>query len=211
MQYENGIYKWLAIGWVYGLFHCLIGGKKERKWLARNFWRCSGGEKVIDMGCGTGWALDYLPDSVNYIGFDISEEYIHKAREKVNKKARFLVGTAHEFIDNIESPLNMADLILCNGLLHHLDDEEALKVLMIAKNIMSPTGRLVCLEPTFLAYQTWLSRWIISKDRGGNVRSEREWKELISQVFDSSSTSILTGFTRLPYVHIVIECNVSGK
>jgi len=209
MQYASGIYKMFSIGRIYELFQRLVGSKGAKEWIARNIWKCSGREKIVDMGCGTGKNFEYLPNDVNYIGFDISEKYIKVAQERIGQRAQFLVGTAREFLNNNENPLVMADLILCSGLLHHLDDEEALEALTLAKNIMAPGGRLVCVEPTFLVHQTWLSKWIIGKDRGRNVRSEQNWKKLINQVFNSFSTSIVTGLIRIPYVHIIIEC--SGK
>lgn len=171
-----------------------------------NFWKLNGGEKVVDAGCGPGNVLNYLPSDVDYYGFDISEEYVKAAREQFGERGTFMVGTALDFLNNEDTRLNHADLIVCNGVLHHLEDHEVIDLLELSKKIMSPTGRLVCTEPVFLAHQTWLTKWIMSKDRGGNIRTEQEWKELVGKVFDSLSTSILTGLTRIPYVHIIIEC-----
>lgn len=50
-----------------------------------------------------------------------------------------------------------------------------------------------------------MSRWLMSKDRGQNVRREHEWKELIGSVFDHFGTNVLTGLIRISYVHIAIE------
>jgi hypothetical protein len=71
---------------------------------------------------------------------------------------------------------------------------------------MTPTGRLVCFEPTFLVYQGRISRWIMSRDRGRNIRTEEEWKVLVSSVFDSFAISIVTNILRIPYIYIIIEC-----
>jgi hypothetical protein len=93
------------------------------------------------------------------------------------------------------------------GLLHHLDDNEVIQALELSKSIINPAGRLVCIEPTFLIHQRRFSKWMMSKDRGQHVRGEHEWKDLVSRVFDVFSTNITTGLiTRLPYIHIVIEC-----
>lgn len=211
MQYNSGIYKWLASGWIYNSVQHLVGSERARKWLAQNFWKCRSGEKIVDIGCGTGEVLNFLPNDVKYVGFDISEKYIKLAQERYDERAQFLVGTAHEFLNNNESPLEMADLVLCNGILHHLDDEVALEALTLAKNIMSPTGRFVCIEPTFLVHQSRLSKWITSKDRGRNVRGEQELKNLFHQVFSSFSTNILTGLIRIPYAHIIIECRSEAQ
>jgi len=205
VQDNSGLKVILTVPWLYDFFQNLTGAKICRAWLAKNIWNLKGGEKVVDMGCGPGVILEYLPDNIEYWGFDISENYIKAACKKFPHRGTFLIGTARNFQN--DSRLNRADLVICNGLLHHLNDDEALEVLELSKKIMKSNGRLVCFEPTFLAHQTWFSRWITSKDRGRCVRSEREWKDLVNKVFKSYSTNVVTGLVRLPYIHIVIECH----
>ncbi|MFH1644943.1 MAG: class I SAM-dependent methyltransferase [Candidatus Omnitrophota bacterium] len=206
MQDDSGVNKIFKAGFVYNWFQNLVGVKRARKWYARNLWKVKAGEKVVDIGCGTGDVLDFLPKNIQYIGFDISEEYVKTARGKFGESGKFLVGAAGDFLDIPENPLSGADLVLCNGMLHHLDDGEVQKVLELSKSILTPSGRMVCVEPAFLMHQTRLSKWLISKDRGKNVRDEKEWNRLIGQVYNNFSTQIITGILRIPYVHIVIEC-----
>ena len=206
-QDDSGLRKLLTIPRLYEFFETtLLGGNDAGKWLAKNIWKLKGGETIIDIGCGPGTVLEYLPQDVSYWGVDISEHYIRAARRRFSTRGTFFLGTARDFLNHDDSHLNSADLVLCNGLLHHLSDDEATEVLKLSKRLMKPNGRLVCLEGAFLARQTRLSRWIVSMDRGRHVRSEQEWKNLIGQVFDSYSTSILTGLIRIPYTHIIIEC-----
>ena len=106
--------------------------------------------------------------------------------------------------DNIRK--NNKRVILVNNGIHPGEPDGIDASIELSKRIMKSNGRLVCVEATFLARQTRLSRWIVSKDRGRHVRLEQEWKNLISQAFDSYSTCILTGLTRIPYTHIVMEC-----
>ena len=206
MQDDSGLNRLLTIGWVYDFFQFAAGSNQRTKWLAKNFWQCRPGERVVDMGCGTGSVLDYLPPDIHYVGYDISEDYITQAQQQFGNRGEFLVGTADEWLAETDERLMKADLVICNGLLHHLNDAESLDVLRLAKKILSPGGRMICLEPTFLVHQTWLSKWIVGRDRGRNVRAEQEWKALVGQVFDACSTQIATGLNRIPYVHIIIEC-----
>lgn len=207
-QDDSGVKKLLTFSRFYEFFQeSLLGGNDARKWLAKNVWKVKGGETIIDIGCGPGSILKYLPRDISYWGVDISENYIRAARRRLSARGTFFLGTARDFLNHDDSHLNSADLVLCNGLLHHLSDDEAIEVLKLSRLLMKPNGRLVCLEGTFLARQTRLSRWIVSTDRGRHVRSEQEWKNLITQVFDSYSTSILTGLLRIPYTHIIVECS----
>lgn len=191
---------------MYEKFQTLVGARHARRWLVEKYWKLHGGEKVVDVGCGPGVILHYLRKDVTYVGFDISEDYIKAAQKRFGKRGSFILGTASLFLNKPDSRLNCSDLVLCNNLLHHLVDREAIDVLQLSKGIMTPTGRLVCFEPTFLIHQGRISRWIMSKDRGRNIRTEQEWKELVSSVFDSFTTSIVTGILRIPYVYIIIEC-----
>lgn len=208
MQDNGGLKRFLSVSWVYELFQNLVGAGSARRWIAEKYWRLNGGEKVVDIGCGPGVVLDYLPRGITYIGFDISEDYVLAAQNKFGNRATFMVSTARELLDTPDRRLDCSDLVLCNGLLHHLDDKDAIDVLQLAKRILAPTGRMVCVEPTFLVKQGNISRWILGMDRGGNIRSEQEWKGLVSRVFEPFSTSITTGLIKIPYTHIIIECRL---
>ena len=206
-QNNSGLKKLLTFSSIHEFFQGhVLGGLNGRDWLARNVWKLRGGETVIDIGCGTGNVLIFLPADVKYYGIDISDNYIRTARARFSTRGTFFHGTAPEFLCRNEALLNSTDVILCNGLLHHLTDAEAMEILTLAKQLLKSRGRLICLEAAFLAKQTRLSRWVVSSDRGRYVRSEREWNELIARAFASFRTSILTGLTRIPYTHIVIEC-----
>jgi hypothetical protein len=77
--------------------------------------------------------------------------------------------------------------------------------LKLARQALAPEGRVVCLEPSFLIHQARVSRWLLKRDRGRNVRSEPEWKALFAQAFDDFETFVLTGLLRIPYTHIIVE------
>jgi ubiquinone/menaquinone biosynthesis C-methylase UbiE len=207
MQDNTGIKKMLSISWIYDVFQDLVGAKKARTWLAENYWKLNNGNKVVDLGCGPGGILDHLPKKITYIGIDISEEYIKTAKNRYGAGATFIVSTARKLLDKPDERLNNADLVLCNGLLHHLDDTEAKEILQLSSKILAPTGKLVCFEPTYLVKQGLISKWIMNKDRGRNIRTEQEWKELVNESFESFETTILTNLIRIPYVHIVIQCH----
>jgi ubiquinone/menaquinone biosynthesis C-methylase UbiE len=191
---------------IYRLFLKLIGGDQARQWIAENFWSSNGIEKVVDIGCGLGDARRYLPENISYCGLDISENYIRAARKRFSNRDTFILADASSARTYDDERLMMADLVLCNGLLHHLSDDDAITILESIKKILRPRGRLVCIEATYLVRQGKLSKWVVSLDRGEYVRSESEWKELVRKVFPSHRTHIVTGLIRIPYTHIIIEC-----
>ena len=204
MQIKTGLRKILEFSGFYTIFQMLVGKKSTKYWILDNIWKIGKTDKVIDMGCGPGSKIDFLPKDVDYIGFDLSKEYINTAKKQYPEKV-FLEGTAGSFLSNGYEKLKEADLVMCNGLLHHLEDNEVNEIFDLSKKILNSGGRLVCIEPVFLLHQKRVSKWLMNKDRGQNVRLEQEYKKLISKYFENYTTNIVTGFTKIPYVHIIIE------
>lgn len=205
MQVTSGLKSFLSVSWVYKYFQKLVGAEYGRNWIATQYWRLQEGGKVIDIGCGPGDIVAYLPDNIEYVGFDISPEYIETAQKKWGHRATFVVGTPSEMKRQLDNRLCGANLVMCNGVLHHLDDQETLDVFELAKSILAPGGRFICLEPVHLVHESWLSKWVMNRDRGQHVRQEKQWKELASQVFENFSTSIATHLIRIPYNYIIFE------
>jgi len=192
------------VSYCYDFFQNAIGTRQARQWLQQNFWRLRAGDKIVDVGCGTGDILNFIPAGVDYIGFDINEKYIVNARKKYGAKGEFLIGDVSQFRTN--SRFFNADLVTCNGVLHHLDTPHLIQVMEFAKGILRPRGRMVCIEPCFLIHQGMLSKWLMKQDRGAYIRYEDEWKQTVGQVFAQTKTYVLTGLVRFPFVHILIEC-----
>lgn len=207
MQNDSGIRSLLTVPWVYNAYQDLVGATRGRQWVSDHFWRARPGQRVVDIGCGPGNLVRHLPAGVQYVGFDISEEYITHARRAFagDPNKTFIVGRAEDFITHLPEPMCNADLVVMGGLLHHLDDDAALTALKLARAALAPHGRLVALEGTFLIRQTGLSSWFVGLDRGRNVRSEPDWKALVARVFNHFETYILTGLDRTPYTYITIE------
>lgn len=207
MQDDHGIKRIFTFSWAYNVFQNVVGATKARRWVAEQFWEAKAGQKVVDIGCGPGSIVPMLPAGVKYVGFDISEAYIASARSKYlgDPDKTFLLGVAEDYAENLPEQMRGADLVIINGLLHHLGDEEALTALRLARECLAPDGKLVCLEACFLVSQAPIARWVLSQDRGKNVRTEPEWKILVSKVFGRFESFILTGLLRIPYTLIVIE------
>jgi SAM-dependent methyltransferase len=205
MQINSGLRSVLAFPWVYRLFDMLVGSKAYEDWFINNVLGLRDGQKLVDVGCGPAQILDRLP-RVEYVGLDISDAYIQAARIKFKDRggANFLSGSVEDWMLN---PLTYAaDIVLTNGVLHHVDDENAKKILEFAYRILNDSGRFVFYEPCYLIWQSRISTYFMSQDRGQNIRTEQEWKELVSSIFPLVSTNIVTGANRLAYVHIIGQC-----
>jgi SAM-dependent methyltransferase len=205
MQINSGLRSVLAFPWVYRLFGMLVGNKAYEEWFIKNVLGLRKGQKLVDVGCGPAQILDRLP-GVEYVGLDISDAYIQAARIKFKARggANFLSGSIEDWTLN---PLTYAaDIVLVNGVLHHVDDDEAKNILEFAYRILKDDGRFIFYEPCYLIWQSGISTYFMSRDRGQNIRTEQQWKDLASRIFPLVSTNIVTGVNRLAYVGIIGQC-----
>lgn len=70
MSERRGLWSPLSHPLVYEAFHHLIGARRWLKQFAQQTIRPRSGDTVLDIGCGPGALLRYLPPPVAYIGFD---------------------------------------------------------------------------------------------------------------------------------------------
>jgi hypothetical protein len=94
--------------------------------------------------------------------------------------------------------------------IHHLDDESALRLLRGAKAALSPSGRFVSVDPAVIPDDRSAARLLVSWDRGDHVRGPAEYKRLAESVFEEVRCEVRRDLLRLPYTHCVLECNSSA-
>lgn len=201
MQITTGIRSILGRPVVYDLFQTLMGADRIRRELVADHIRSTDGMRLLDIGCGTARILDYLPN-VTYHGFDLSQEYINEAVARYSERGTFRCAMVEEATLQDEPPF---DVVLAVGVLHHLDDESALQLFNLAKTVLKQGGRLVTIDPCFDHKQNFISRFLVSRDRGQNVRSGGQYRELASNAFDHV-TGVVKHRTWVPYTHWIMEC-----
>lgn len=205
-EIRSGIRHALALPGVYDTFQRLVGAYAWRNRVLQRFVfpAIPQSGKLIDIGCGTAEALRFLPSEVEYIGFDRNPAYIHQARERYGHL------NAQFYCEELSLDFSMngrpADVVLALGLIHHLDDMQTLDLFKLAKKMLRPTGFLLTLDPVFDSQQSSLARYVISKDRGTAVRTERACKELALQEFSRVEVFIDKNPLHIPYTGIVMKC-----
>jgi 2-polyprenyl-3-methyl-5-hydroxy-6-metoxy-1,4-benzoquinol methylase len=109
------------------------------------------GVRVLDFECGTGSLTEYLPGTTYYTGVDLSPSYIRSARRRYDGRGRFFVGRLED-LDPDE--LGEFDVVIAKGLLHHLDEEEALHVFTVASGMLTEGGRLFTADPACIPHMS---------------------------------------------------------
>lgn len=178
-----------------------MGAKSLRERFVADYFKHHAGYVVLDVGCGPADILENM-DNVQYFGFDISQSYIDQARARFGDRGTF---TCKLLEDCDLERLPKADLVLALGLLHHLDDETAKTVLRLAYKAIGPGGRLVTFDPCYDTQQNWIARYLVSKDRGQNVRDRSQYLTLAQSVFPKVEATVRHR-AWIPYTHCFMEC-----
>ncbi len=203
MERNSGLQRWLNAPFLYNLFQDAIGGKAARRKFIQKHVRAKAGDKIIDLGCGPAQILAWLPE-VEYLGLDVNPAYIASAKRVHNGKGTFVVGDTKSLWD--DSRFSDADIVIGLGILHHLGDEDAAHCIQFAHRALKPAGRFVCLDACWIPKQGFLSKYIMSRDRGQNVRTEQAYRQLAAKVFKKVDAWVDTKSIRIPYITVVLEC-----
>jgi hypothetical protein len=93
------------------------------------------------------------------------------------------------------------------GLVHHLADEEAVKLFTTIKQVMKAEGRLVTLDGAYKPGQSAIAKMILDKDRGEHVRDEQGYVKLAKKVFTRVQSATREDLFLVPYTTVVMQCS----
>ena len=196
----------LSLPGAYRIFQSLVGVHRLRVEYVAEYVRPRSSDRVLDCGCGPGDLIAYLP-GVEYVGIDMDESYIRLARARFGDRGSFRLGPVSAETMSDEGHY---DIILANGLLHHLDDAQVSEFLRLASRSLKATGRLVTFDGCYTEDQSPITRRLLDMDRGSHVRTLDAWLELAKPVFPTVRPHLRTDLLRIPYTHLVMECSARG-
>jgi SAM-dependent methyltransferase len=203
MQSNSGLLRWLKVPFLYNAFQGAVGGSALRRRLIEKHVRAKAGDKVIDIGCGPAQALRCLPD-VEYLGLDINPDYIAFAKRTYGSKGTFVIGDTRSLRG--DSRFKDADIVMAVSVLHHLDDKDAEDCIGFAYDALTRGGRMICHDACWIPNQGAFSKYIMSHDRGRNIRTEQQYHQLAAKFFKNVDAWVDKKPMRIPYVTVVLEC-----
>jgi SAM-dependent methyltransferase len=170
---QNGLVRWLA--GVPRLFDALRwmleGGYRGHHRLIRTHLRNAG--RTLDLGCGTGIYAGFFPSRA-YVGADINPDYISAAQSKFPDHCFVLQdATRTSFLDG------EFDACMISGVLHHLDDEPAMRMVKEAVRVVRPGGTIVVWEDIPAAWWNLLGHVIHRLDLGAHIRTAAGYRSLL--------------------------------
>ena len=198
--------------WVHGVLRFPRLYQSIQDWLSKSdafeilissYIRPHEGCRLLDVGCGPGSLLNFLGD-VDYVGIDRNEGYIRHARDRFAGRGEFLLADVRELVSGKHAPF---DVITIMGLLHHLDDQHVLELLATLRRLLTPSGRLISVDPCLVDRQNPVARLLIRMDRGQNIRTEEQYRELATMAFPMVDLSVRGDLLRIPYDHAIMVCH----
>jgi SAM-dependent methyltransferase len=193
----------LQITSAYRYFTHLIGGMEVRRFWIEKYVRPWEGARLLDIGCGPADMLEFLPN-VEYVGFDANSRYVSAAQKRWGASGTFVHRTI-EFNCSADRFTDF-DLVIAFGVLHHLDDQQALALTSLAHAALRIGGRLITLDGCCRDRISPIARFLLKHDRGKFIRKEPEYLELVRNNFHDLKVSYDVGPLRVPYSAVVLEC-----
>lgn len=203
-QKTDGLHAVLSHPRIYDFLQNILGAKRSRNKLIRDHIRPRAGDRILDIGCGTGELFSQLPEGLHYVGFDLSEPYITAARQR-HQHARFECMDVADY-QVTDTDVQGADLVLAIGILHHLDDDRARALMRTAKGALKPGGRFISLDGTYVEGQSAIAHALISRDRGKSIRTPDAYRALAEAEFEAVNARVREDMLYVPYTHYIMEC-----
>ena len=157
---------------------------------------------VVDLGCGPGMLLQKRMINNNYLGIDISSKYTTQAEmnaRKLSIQSFFEVKEVEKVnYEKYSDFLGGGPIFLALGLFHHLPNED-LKLLLKQIKKTQSNVQILSIDPVFIDDQDFVSKYIVSQDRGKFVRHKDDLIEILLQdSFKPKKLEVGKEFTRLP-------------
>jgi ubiquinone/menaquinone biosynthesis C-methylase UbiE len=200
----HGLWSLLYLPQVYNALTSVVGSEAVMKLLAERFVRPRPEDRILDVGCGTARILRYLPVA-RYVGIDNNSRYISAARERYQNRGEFVVGDVGALSLN---PSERFDIVLASGILHHIDDASAKGLLAVSARLLAKNGRMVIADPVVAPGQSPVAKFLISLDRGRNVRTPEHYLALARTRFEKVHSHVCDLHPWLPYTQFIMDCAV---
>jgi len=201
-QRINQIYNFINSPLVYRIIQYIMSGTSFRNSIIKKNIKKSN-LKILDIGCGPAQILEQIP-RCDYYGYDIDQRSIQYAKKKYRKKNYHFY--CKKFNKTEIKKLPKFDFVIFFGILHHLSNKEADKMLTLCKRTMKKNSKLLTEDPILVEKQNIIAKFLIEKDRGINVRQKKEYINLLKKHFKKIKNKVTHQFF-IPYTWFTTICS----
>lgn len=155
---------------------------------------CSGGERILEVGFGTGLAFPNLHEMYKEIhGIDLTAdiEAVKSVFEPMGIPLFLKVGD----VLNMPYPDNMFDTVLMVSILEHLKPLELEQAFEEVKRVLKPGGQMVYGTPVEKPFMVFMFRLLGHNIRDEHFSTEKEIKAAANKIF---SKGHVTGMKSTP-------------
>lgn len=185
---------------IYQLYQEFGGFFGARVKAIRAYLEIAPGARIIDIGCGPGYIVEHLPAGIDYVGLDIDQPSIDQAKALFGDRGRFLT----RFFDaGAVDDLGPADIVMMNGVMHHIGDADLAATLGHVKAALKPGGVLFTLDGAYRPGQSRIDKWLLDNDRGVHVRDAEGYRALLAGTFGAVDMHVRDDLSRLPYTFAI--------
>jgi ubiquinone/menaquinone biosynthesis C-methylase UbiE len=149
---------------LYDLSQVLLGARRSNRRLKAVLDALPAPRRVLDVGGGTGISEPLFPASALYVCLDLDPDRLRTFAQAHPQRAAIAADAAR-----LPFATASADMVLCRGVLHHLDERRLQALIEEVERVLNPEGTLVVLEPIFS--RDWLPGRILWRlDEGAHPR-----------------------------------------
>ena len=123
--------------------------------------------------------------------------------KKYKTKGKFV---CRNFTKNEIKKLPKFDYTLLIGILHHLTNKQIINLLKLIKIVLKKDGKIITLDPIYKDKQNFFAKFIISNDRGKNIKTKKKYLELVGDLFKYKKCKTYNQ-SFIPYTWFTMTCN----
>lgn len=126
-----------------------FGKEKKLRQVELEFCKLHPGERVLEIGCGTGTltlaAKDRVGPSGEVIGLDLAPEMIEKARSKATRKNAH-VSFRQGSVASLPFPSGYFDTVLCSFMIFHMPEDVRTSGIAEIRRVLKPGSQLCIID-----------------------------------------------------------------
>ncbi len=186
---------------IFDTYQNMVGSPHAHRRIISEMVRPKANERILDIGCGVGAIVPFLPEDIDYVGIDLSAPYIAKAQKIYGGRRKFVCTDVSVADADL---LGTFDRAVAFGMLHHVPDDVADHVAALVARVVKPGGRFFTIDPCYVPGQNAIAKLLIDNDRGQFVRDEKGYRRIVESL-GTVQAKIHHDLLRIPYTQLVMD------